>query len=160
MEPSKRSTRPRSRQMPRVEAWFSSFSFSELPAGAAARWTGVGSVPTSASTCLDAAVGVEEIAGNIDNLVAVPGHAQAVLVGDRGDDDSLDVLLGSCGNKRVYVLLRGRRQPCAPAIRRWPARCRPDRRTSSARRSGRCPDRRPARRWQRIRRPRRSRCSA
>ena len=52
MEPSKRSTRPRSRQMPRVEAWFSSFSFSELPAGAQ-EIDGVGSAPTSASTCLE-----------------------------------------------------------------------------------------------------------
>ena len=53
---------------------------------------------------LGAAVGVEEIAGNIDNLDAVPGHAQAVLVGNGCDNNSLDILLGSCGNKGVYVL--------------------------------------------------------
>ena len=57
--------------------------------------------------------------------------------------------LAAAAIKRVYVLCTRPRQPCAPATRRWPARCRPDRRTSSVRRSGRCPDRRPARRWQR-----------
>ena len=53
---------------------------------------------------LGAAIGVEEITGNIDNLDAVPGHAQAVLVGNGCDNNSLDILLGSCGNKGVYVL--------------------------------------------------------
>ena len=75
--------------------------------GIACRSAGDGRSRQCANLCvnvLGAAVGVEEIAGNIDNLDAVPGHAQAVLVGNGCDNNSLDILLGSCGNKGVYVL--------------------------------------------------------
>ena len=51
IEPSNRSTRPRSRQIPRVEAWFNSFSFSVWPSGAHAM-DGTGRAATSAVTCL------------------------------------------------------------------------------------------------------------
>ena len=103
MEPSKRSTRPRSRQMPRVEARFSSFSF----CGIARRCAGDGRGRKCADlgvNVLGAAVGVEEVAGNVNDRVAVPGHAQTVLVGDGGNDDSLDVLLCSGRDEGVGVL--------------------------------------------------------
>ena len=51
IEPSNRSTRPRSRQMPSVEAWFSSFSFSVCPSGAHAM-DGADRGAISAVTCL------------------------------------------------------------------------------------------------------------
>ena len=75
--------------------------------GIACRSAGDGRSRQCANLCvnvLGAAIGVEEITGNIHDLNTVPGHAQAVLVGNGGYDNSLDILLGSCGNKGVYVL--------------------------------------------------------
>ena len=74
------------------------------PCRSAGTMDGVGSARDLCVNVLGAAVGVEEIAGNIDNLDAVPGHAQAVLVGNGCHNNSLDILLGSCGNEGVHVL--------------------------------------------------------
>ena len=53
---------------------------------------------------LGAAVGVEEVAGNVHDRVAVPGHAQTVLVGHNCDLDRLEVFLCCRGDERVRVL--------------------------------------------------------
>ena len=53
---------------------------------------GVGSAPTSASTCLEQPLVLRKSRGNIHDLNTVPGHAQAVLVGNGGYDNSLDIL--------------------------------------------------------------------
>ena len=53
---------------------------------------------------LGAAVGVEEIAGNVHNQIAVPGHAQAVFVGHDCDLDRLEVFLCRRSDERVRVL--------------------------------------------------------
>ncbi len=83
-----------------------------------------------------------------------------------------DVLIGaglsSSAAFGVRVQVRGTRRrslpqqppPCAPGIRRWRSQCRPGPRTSCAQHPGRSAGRPPIRRWQRIRRRRRSRCSA
>ena len=56
------------------------------------------------SHMLGAAVGVEEVAGNVYDRVAVPGHAQTVLAGHDCDLDRFEVFLCRSGDERVRVL--------------------------------------------------------
>ena len=75
--------------------------------GIACRSTGDRRSRQCANLCvnvLGAAIGVEEITGNIHDFNTVPGHAQAVLVGNGGYDNSLDILLGRSRNERIDVL--------------------------------------------------------
>ena len=54
---------------------------------------------------LGRAVGVEELAGEVDDGVALPCHADAGLAGDLGDDGRLEVLLGGVAHELVHVCL-------------------------------------------------------
>ena len=51
------------------------------------------------------AVGVDEVAAEVDDGLAAPGHSQAVVVGDMGDDVGLDVLLTAVFEEGVHVVL-------------------------------------------------------
>ena len=54
---------------------------------------------------LGRAVGVEEVAGEVDDGVALPGHADAGLMRDLGDHGRLEVLLGGVAHELLDVLL-------------------------------------------------------
>ena len=77
-------------------------------------------------------------------------HHHPGALGDHGHRVGLQVFRLAAAMKRVRVLRGAPPPPCAPGSRRWPARCRPGRRTSCAPRPGRWPGRRPARRWPRM----------
>ncbi len=50
------------------------------------------------------AVGVEELAGKVDDGLAVPVHDHARLLGDDGHDGRLEVFLGGGGDKLLGIL--------------------------------------------------------
>ena len=52
---------------------------------------------------LGRAVGVEELAGQVDDGHTVPGHAHARLGGDLGDNGRLEVLLGGVAHELLDV---------------------------------------------------------
>ena len=52
---------------------------------------------------LGCAVGVEELAGQVDDGDAVPGHAHARLSGNLGDNGRLEVLLGGVAHELLDV---------------------------------------------------------
>ena len=54
---------------------------------------------------LGCAVGVEELAGEVDDGYTVPSHAHARLLGDLGDDGGLEVFFGGIAHELLDVLV-------------------------------------------------------
>ncbi len=52
---------------------------------------------------LGRAVGVEEVAGEVDDRIALPSHADAGLASDLGDHGRLEVLLGGVAHELLDV---------------------------------------------------------
>ena len=57
---------------------------------------------------LGRAVGREELAAHVHDGLAAPGHTQAGLLGDLGDNRGLEVLLVRVAQELVHVLGRQR----------------------------------------------------